>query len=178
MLTGSYGYFQVLSPVLCLIIIRLFISILCRSSLFRVTKARLDLLVLPVLQVLPVPEGPRGTPARMGHVALQESRYEPFLPIYLQMDTQYTCKCILLLSSLFRHLLAKHRARGHLKHIVCQGLELSQVCGGFGGVRDCRCVSLCALPNAHVLKEKGSVHLIAVNPYFHSFRFATELWFT
>ncbi|AWP12174.1 Hypothetical protein SMAX5B_008914 [Scophthalmus maximus] len=39
-----------------------------------VTRARLDLLVLPVPQVLLVPEGPLETQARMGPVVLLESR--------------------------------------------------------------------------------------------------------
>lgn len=40
----------------------------------RVTKARLDPLVLLVLQVPQVPEAPLGTQARTGHVGLLASR--------------------------------------------------------------------------------------------------------
>lgn len=41
---------------------------------FRATRARLDPLGLLVPQVLPVPEDPLGIQARMGPVALLESR--------------------------------------------------------------------------------------------------------
>lgn len=45
-----------------------------RFSPSRVTKARLDPLVLPVPQVPLAPEAPLGTQARMAHVALLASR--------------------------------------------------------------------------------------------------------